>query len=638
MATGKKPQKKARSFHQELVLNRWMMGFFKGGNLQELKQRLGEDRHEGVGDDGQTLFFHELTRNLFNVDRISESDLCRYDIHIVQHWLAITEQRNVREGHVLQMKYFQYLSLLFTEIYLDWYFNQRQQLLDGLNHELQTYLAEAGAEQFQSFEAADLNKIAFWNATGSGKTLLLHVNIRQYLQYFQGGKADHYPDKIILLTPNEGLSRQHLDELVLSGFSYSQFFNKSQTPPRGTVEIIDINKLGDEMGEKTVAVEAFEGNNLVLVDEGHRGTGTAAGAWMSRREALVRGGFAFEYSATFGQAVAKGMTVTQVEEDMQKKRAKMLFDTTILKKLDVAQKAQLVLNNEEKRRARVIATREIYAKCILFDYSYKYFYEDGYGKESLILNLKDDDDAETLRKYHTASLLSFYQQLWLWGTHKTQIADFNIEKPLWVFVGNKVADDDSDILAVVNFLADFLNNEAQAKIWIADLIADRAVLLDPKGRNIFERRFSSLMHQSADTIYADILKRLFNVDARARLKLVNIKNSKGELALRVGEGDPFGLINIGDDSGFFKLCDDATAFENETDDFGGALFGTINQKDSKLNVLVGSRKFTEGWSSWRVSTMGLLNMGTGEGSQIIQGGFNYEVQREGKFRGRMPRP
>jgi hypothetical protein len=103
------------------------------------------------------------------------------------------------------------------------------------------------------------------------------VNIHQYLHHFQAGKGDHYPDKIILLTPNEGLSRQHLDELHLSGFGFAQHFNKAQTPPRGTIEIIDINKLGDEMGEKTVAVEAFEGNNLVLVDEGHRGTGTAAG-------------------------------------------------------------------------------------------------------------------------------------------------------------------------------------------------------------------------------------------------------------------------------------------------------------------------------------------------------------------------
>ena len=31
-----------RSFHQELVLNRWMLGFFKGGSLGALKLRLGD--------------------------------------------------------------------------------------------------------------------------------------------------------------------------------------------------------------------------------------------------------------------------------------------------------------------------------------------------------------------------------------------------------------------------------------------------------------------------------------------------------------------------------------------------------------------------------------------------------------------
>ena len=38
--------------------------------------------------------------------------------------------------------------------------------------------------------------------------------------------------------------------------------------------------------------------------KGHKGTGSAAGAWMRRRDKLTRDGFAFEYSATFGQAVA----------------------------------------------------------------------------------------------------------------------------------------------------------------------------------------------------------------------------------------------------------------------------------------------------------------------------------------------
>ena len=59
------------------------------------------------------------------------------------------------------------------------------------------------------------------------------------------------------------------------------------------------------MGEKTVAIDAFEGNNLVLVDEGHRGTsGGENGAWLKACTALCERGFSFGYSATFQQAVS----------------------------------------------------------------------------------------------------------------------------------------------------------------------------------------------------------------------------------------------------------------------------------------------------------------------------------------------
>jgi hypothetical protein len=619
--------KAKRSFHQELVLNQWMMSFFKGGTLHALKNRLGEDQHEGIDEDGQTRFFHQIHHNLFEVDRISEQDLRRYDLNIVRHWNAITERRNKVECSILNMKYFQYLSLLFTEIYLDWYFNQRQQLLDGLNAGMQGFNAQQEAEnRFQPFDADELNKLAFWNATGSGKTLLLHVNIHQYLYYFQNGKKDVYPDKIILLTPSEGLSRQHLAELELSSFGFCRLFDKNgKVPFKATIEIIDINKLGDEMGE---------GNNLVLVDEGHRGTGTAAGAWMSRRETLVRGGFAFEYSATFGQAVAKGLTVLKAEQELIKKNAKMLFETTNLKKLDDKQITQLALTSEDKRKARTMATREVYAKSILFDYSYKFFYEDGYGKESLILNLKDEDYAQedTARQYFTACLLSFYQQQYLWASNREKLIDFNIEKPLWVFVGNTVSGEDSDILNVIKFFAGFLNDEVRTKQWLKDLLANTARLLDAKGRNIFHDRFTPLMQFNADEVYVDILKKLFNADARQRLKVVNLKNSKGELALRVGDSEPFGLINIGDDASFFKEAEKIEKLElydTEADDFGGSMFGTLNNRNSRLHVLIGSRKFTEGWSSWRVSTMGLLNMGKGEGTQIIQL-FGRGVRLKGK--------
>ena len=133
-----------------------------------------------------------------------------------------------------------------------------------------------------------------------------------------------------------------------------------------TIEIIDIHKLREDMGEKTVAIDAFEGNNLVLVDEGHRGSsGKEMGRWMDARRRLCEQGFSFEYSATFGQAMkASGNKALEQE----------------------------------------------YAKCILFDYSYKYFYRDGFGKDYRILNLADDTDEEKRRLYLTACLLAFYQQ------------------------------------------------------------------------------------------------------------------------------------------------------------------------------------------------------------------------------------
>jgi hypothetical protein len=37
-----------------------------------------------------------------------------------------------------------------------------------------------------------------------------------------------------------------------------------------------------------------------------------------------------------------------------------------------------------------------------------------------------------------------------------------------------------------------------------------------------------------------------------------------------------------------------------------------------VNILIGSRKFMEGWDSFRVASMGLMNIGKGEGAQIIQ--------------------
>jgi len=82
-------------------------------------------------------------------------------------------------------------------------------------------------------------------------------------------------------------------------------------------------------------------------------------------------------------------------------------------------------------------------------------------------------------------------------------------------------------------------------------------------------------------------------------------------------------------SAFKKHLEENLKLDVHEDKFSGSLFGEIDRPDSSVNVLVGAKKFIEGWSSWRVSAMGLLNVGRGEGPQVIQL-FGRGVRLKGK--------
>lgn len=104
------------------------------------------------------------------------------------------------------------------------------------------------------------------------------------------------------------------------------------------------------------------------------------------------------------------------------------------------------------------------------------------------------------------------------------------------------------------------------------------------------------------------------------LVLCDLKNADGEIGLKVaGSNQYFGVISIGDTSNFKKhVIAKADGIIVEEDVISQSLFEDINQADTNINILIGSRKFLEGWNSWRVSNMGLLNIGRSEGAQIIQ--------------------
>jgi hypothetical protein len=568
-------------FERRLILSQWMFALFGSSSLEELTGDGHWDEYEGFAEDGQTVFLPFVSSRKSNDRSLSNDVLAEYDRNIVRHWNEITERRQ-RRGKQLTPKYFQYLALLFTEIYLDRYFSSSETLRTDLNKRLVLFNAGVGAvATLPLYQSDDLRKLALWCATGSGKTLLMHVNIKQYRHYLKKHGRERELNKVILLTPNEGLSRQHVREFALSNMDGELFEKDAPTLfQEDKVEIIDIHKLKEESKEKTVDVEAFEGNNLVLVDEGHRGSSGEQSAWMNYRAKLCAQGFSFEYSATFGQA----MRATNSPD----------------------------LPNQ-------------YAKCILFDYSYKYFYRDGYGKQYQILNLNDWVE-ENRELYLTACLLAFYQQLRIYRDCNEELRPYNLEKPLWVFVAARVtatpsAKEISDVVDVLMFLARFLAPDRRNGVLgrLHSLVSGIASLLDRDQRPLFRNAFDYLatLGMTSDDLYSDILRLLFNASQSGAIRVTWLKQTEGELALQVGD-TPFGVVNIGDPKNLYEQCRSNELLNATDQEVSASLFSTLDDPQSSINMLVGAKKFSEGWNSFRVTTLGLMNVGRSEGSQIIQ--------------------
>ena len=572
----------AEKLEKHLVLNRYFLNLFGFSEFDALREKL-RDKEEGYDSYGRSNFVDALI-NLKN-SQITEDELLRYDSAIREY---VEKLRQNRRQPNFNLKYFQYLAVLFTEIFLDRCYNDKERFIAELNEFLEKYNNENKTE-ISPFTEEDLKKLAFWMATGSGKTLIMHINYWQILKYSKNNW-----DNIILITPNEGLSKQHYEELKLSGIPcklYDGNINNLKTKDE-EILIIDIYKLTEEKKGEGVSVDVsfFDGKNLVFIDEGHKGQRTEEQKWKNLRENIGKNGFIFEYSATFGQVIGKNKDLL-----------------------------------------------EEYAKAIIFDYSYKYFYTNGYGKDFYVYNIREDAYAETQRDLLlTGGLLSFYEQLFVFEKYREKLREYNIEKPLWIFVGSKVTGKgiNSDVVRVIQFLDKTIKDESCLKKNIKKILTGKSGLLDDEGNDIFKGKFEFIRKLSVDKIAEDIYQKVFG--GKGKLELYEIKNAEGEIGLKTTTGEKyFGVVNVGDVRSLKKLIKESE-IEVKEDHFSQSLFFGINESNSHVNILIGSKKFVEGWNSWRVSNMGLINMGKGEGPQIIQlfgrgvrlKGRDYSLKRE----------
>jgi hypothetical protein len=556
-----------------LVLNQYFLRLFGFNSTKELLKKLsGFD--EGLDSDGHSYIVTVL-RGL-NPPGVTSDDLLNYDKNIAEYIEKINKHRSPKDK--IKLKYFQYLALFFTEVFFDKLKNKKEEFLRELNAFLEYYKKTQetpSINNFKVFSEGDLLKLAFWMATGSGKTIIANINYYQFLKY-----QLFSPDNIIFITPNERLSEQHFKDLQKSGIPcrlYAESFGGGDSG-RNEVLVIEITKFVEEKTGKgvTCQVDAFEGRNLLFVDEGHKGRMSDEQKWVQLRNKLAERGFVFEYSATFEQILSE-----KDEELLQE-----------------------------------------YAKAIIFDYSYKHFYLEGYGKDFSVLNFPRSKLTEQdFKTMFVANLLSFYEQLKVYTKNKDEAKRYNIAKPLWLFVGTTVVGRKdktgktseaekktiSDIQQILGFIRDVIEDEERLRFEVESLLDEN------RGDPRFNKKFKYLRTEKMD--FDDLYNSVFG--GRGKFRVCELKLADGEFGLKVGDNDYFGVVDIGDPSNLRKELEKA-GITIESEKFTPSLFGGIEKDDSKVNLLIGAKKFIEGWNTWRASSMGLLNVGTGQGPQIIQ--------------------
>lgn len=508
----------------------------------------------------------------------------------------ITLDGNVRTACLkagLSPRYAQYLALV---LFAHWVAAQQDDpaaFLIRLNEYLSQHQPKDKEVVIAPFTEADLQLAAFWMATAAGKTHVLHAclalleNLRPW-------------NSILIITPSESLTRQHAEKLralaAWDVFAYPMDGDASalgRLPPN-TVIVLDINKLAvEKKGDGvTVPTHVFkDGCNLVFVDEGHKGLKTEDSTWKALQADLAgidatdaaHRGLLIEFSATFGQ-VAEG----------------------------------------EHAFGR-------YAKAVIFDYAYDRFHQDRYGKDFWHLRLQGNEDASAILQQQTltAALLAFWHQRTTFANPSVREvvanAGLKVAAPLWVLLGlsviggsaaKKDLEQTSDVVDVLRFLHTILSRPAELRGNLDQLLGTAGIQVDILPTDV--RAIACAM--SRDDLVKRVLAEVFGWQAGDKVVFRIVRSASGELGLGLLRGDSchyFGVINVGDASGLKKKMEES-GLAVEEDAMTSSLFAALDAPGSRLNLLIGSRRFAEGWDNYRASSLTLLRLGQGEGSLIIQ--------------------
>jgi len=427
-----------------------------------------------------------------------------------------------------------------------------------------------------------VNRASFWMATGSGKTLVI-IKLIELLDYLiDNGEIPK--NDILLLTYREDLIeqfRKHIDEynyyhsrkIILHELrDYDKVKYGAILTNKDDINIFFYRSdlISNETKEKVLSYKDFEndGKWYLILDEAHKGDKED-----SKRQIyysfITRFGFLFNFSATFTDP----------------------WD--------------------------IITT--------VFNFNLDRFIEKGYGKNVYVSQKNIDKFDEFDKNEKEKIVLKTLILLTAVKKAKENINSINKKQlniqsdlyhnPMMVIYGNSVNTDESDLQIIFNVLEKIaiesnINNYNEA---MDDLLAE----LQNHPRYVFAHDELIINEEFLKSItYDHILKYIYNSERNGKIEVIKIPKNEEELVLKLKTSDkPFALIKIGDIGKWIK--EKLVNYEiNESYD-NQSYFQKLNEDDSSINILLGSRSFYEGWDSNRPNVMMFINIGTGNSRKYI---------------------
>lgn len=424
-----------------------------------------------------------------------------------------------------------------------------------------------------------LNRASLWMATGSGKTLVL-IKLIEFLH--QLATYDHIPkNDILILAPKPEILNQIKEHIEvfnknssvkinlkdLREFEKSKHIQTSLYEPDGITvfyyrsdNITDVDKT-EQLSYKTVL---NSGKWYVLLDEAHKGDKED-----SIRQAyysiLAHKGFIFSFSATFTDTV------------------------------DIVTTA--------------------------YNFNLKKFIETGYGKHITISgqeyknwNKNKGDFSETEKTEMVVKSLLVLTAIKKEAEYiKTHHPDL-YHNPLLITIANEVNTVDAELKLFFKQLAVVASGnydiEKAKEVLSSDLIIHKTYQF-----NTAEIP-SSFIQIIENISKEDILKYVFNASSFGKIEYTRILNNSREIAFRLKTaeaGQHFCLLVASDAT---KWSDNVLDnYEYTETPLTKSYFKEINSQNSGINILLGSRIFTEGWDSNRPNVVNFINIGVDEGAQ-----------------------